>query len=349
VFLKGKKRTWLLVALAFGAGLTALSLWVAGVPGGGSDPLFRGRPESEWIKNIRYDVSDTGQAKEWRSYGEDGVQVLIRGLRNADRPRERAYRRFYKLLPGVIARLLPYPKKDSTRGSRILICALVVDLGKDARSAVPVMARSLRDEDTQVRHHALTFFGWPPVGDAVLSLMGEEEKARILPDLIRVTQESGNRINGLSALKYFPGQRETTIPFLLICLQDSDSRVRILAAEALRRVDPSAAKKAGALAIVLGIAKDPADIRAAQAIDALGKFSDEREAAVPALIECLQSTNTSVACSAVWILEWPNDFRKYADTIVPALTKAAQRTDAVAGYAKVALKRYQSDSDARSQ
>ena len=52
------------------------------------DRIFRGKPESEWINSLKY--YDDAQAKEWKSYGEDGIDVLLRGLKNLDRPGERA-------------------------------------------------------------------------------------------------------------------------------------------------------------------------------------------------------------------------------------------------------------------
>jgi hypothetical protein len=67
--------------------------------------------------------------------------------------------------------------------------------------------------------------------------------------------------------------------------------------------------------------------------------------AVPALIESLQSTNTLVACSALWSLQ---RFKNHADTIIPALKKAAQREDTVGGWAKRTLKPLESEADAKS-
>lgn len=53
-----------------------------------------------------------------------------------------------------------------------------------------------------------------------------------------------------------------------------------------------------------------------------------------------------VACEVVWALEWSlREFKKYAATIVPALSKAAEREDHVGKYARVALKRFQFDRE----
>src|SRR5690349_21720240 len=80
----------------FTLAVAGLIFWSATTPRT-NDPLFRGKAESEWIKNLKY--LDDEQVKEWRGYGEEGVQVLIRGLKNANRPRERMYRQFNRALP----------------------------------------------------------------------------------------------------------------------------------------------------------------------------------------------------------------------------------------------------------
>src|SRR5438132_3281658 len=66
------------------------------------DLLFHVKPESVWINNLKYNHGE--KEKEWRTYGEEGVRVLIRGLERANRPGERIYRRFYYNTPRFIAR-----------------------------------------------------------------------------------------------------------------------------------------------------------------------------------------------------------------------------------------------------
>jgi hypothetical protein len=148
-------------------------------------------------------------------------------------------------------------------------------------------------------------------------------------------------------LKYFPEYRDELAPVLVKALQDSETYVRVYAAEALNRVAPNVAKKAGATSLLVSIAKKSEAEFAAKAIDALGHDGSQPELAVPALIECLQNTNTTLGCEAVWALEWaPAEFTAYSDTIIPALGMAAQRKDNVGGYAKVAQGRWKSRSAA---
>src|SRR5438552_3842216 len=119
-----RRRRWrVAVLLALTAGFTGLVLWLSNVTLINHDPPFHGKPESEWIKNLKY--WDDEQVKEWRAYGEAGVQVLIRGLENANRPGERAYRRYCRLLPASLRRCLPAPKPDATRSTRMCLVSLL--------------------------------------------------------------------------------------------------------------------------------------------------------------------------------------------------------------------------------
>ena len=102
--------------LTFAAVLMFLALWFGKVAAIRPEPLFHGKPESEWIRQLKY--HDDEQVKEWRGYGEEGVQVLIRGLERATHPGERAYRRLNRLLPAFVKRGLPAAKPDSTQATR---------------------------------------------------------------------------------------------------------------------------------------------------------------------------------------------------------------------------------------
>lgn len=340
---------WIGGALALGGvGVTALILWFAGVSLGDSDPLFRGKPESEWIKNLKY--WDAEQVKEWRGYGEEGVQVLIRGLEHADHPGERAYRQFCRRWPWSFARWLPTPKPDSTRSTRMCLVSLLSSLGNDARSATPIMIQALNsDEDDSVRQSTINFFTTSEDEKCLLNLLPAAEKQKLLPALIRGLQNTANwglRNNAANALKWFPEEKKVVAPALVAALQDPQPQVRLLAAEALGRVDPDAAKKAGALSVVIAISKLPDDQVASRAVAALKFFPDEPEPAIRALIESLESTNSLVACQSVWSLEWPPDeYKRYADLVVPALQKAAARTNNVGSYARAALKRWKPKSN----
>lgn len=337
-----------LILLVFAAGLSLLVLWFAGVTIGGSDPLFRDKHESEWIKNLKY--SDDEQVKEWRGYGEEGVQVLIRGLERANHPGQRAYRQLYRSLPGFLMRWVPSPKSDSTRSTRMCLASLLSSLGNDASNAMPVLIRTVvHDEAADVRQCAINFFTASEDDQCLLNHMPVDEKMKLLPGLLRALQDRSNwglRNNAANALQWFPEQRGIVAPALVAALRDPQPQVRVLTAQALIRVDPGMAKKMGAAGVLTAISKDPDDQVAFRAVAAMKYFGSDPQSVVPALIESLKNTNTLVACEAVWVLEWaPPEFKSCRDAVVPALHKAAQRTDNVGGYARAALKRWESAAD----
>jgi hypothetical protein len=343
-----RSRRWrVAVLLAFTAGFTGLVLWLGNVTFVSHDPPFHGKPESEWIKTLKY--SDDEQVKEWRAYGEPGVQVLIRGLESANRPGERAYRKYNRLLPAYLRRWLPAPKPDATRSTRMCLVSLLRSLENDAKSATAVMIRTVKkDEADSVRQSAIGYLTSSENENCLLNKLPAREKRALLPALILAIQDAGNwglRNNAAMALKYYPEQREVVAPVLVNALKDSQPQVRLLAAEALNRIDPDAAKRAGASSIIVAITKNPDDQIAARAVAALGHLGSQPDLAVPALVECLQSTNTLIGCEAVWALEWaPKEFDTYSDTIIPALGNAAQRKDNVGGYARIALAKWTSRS-----
>ena len=137
-------------------------------------------------------------------------------------------------------------------------------------------------------------------------------------------------------------------PVLVKALQDSETLVRLSAVEALNRAAPEVAKKAGATAMLIALTKNPHDRIASIAVAALGRSGIQPDLAVPALIDCLQSTNSLVACTAVWALESaPHEFLAYSGSIIPALWSVAQRKDDVARYARTALVKWESRSEAK--
>jgi hypothetical protein len=74
----------------------------------------------------------------------------------------------------------------------------------------------------------------------------------------------------------------------------------------------------------------------------LGRATNRLDLAVPALLKSLESTNTLVACSAVWALEWASrPFEAHGEEIISALEVASERKDNVGGYAKIAATRWQ--------
>ena len=348
-----RHRRRLLYAVLFLAFVGAM-VWLVWASRGalswGAEPIFRGKPESYWVTNVSYWPSDS-EIKQWQAFGPDGVRVLIRGLEHANRPWERAYRKTYPRiaprLPQALARFLPAPKMDSTRATRMCLISLLSSLGTNASIAEPIMARTLRDEAASVRQLAIGFFTHGEDEKAPLNQLDAKEKRKLLPHFIRdmEDQRSGNwglRNNAALALRYYPEERQVVAPVLVTALSDPVPTVRLVAAGALNHVDPEASRKARAVSVVIPILRDPDDQVAYRAAELLGHMKNEAELAVPALIQALENTNTLVACTAVWAFQSGKQFDQYRQVIVPALNKAAQRKDNVAGYAKAALKHFES-------
>lgn len=334
---------WGAVAICL-IGLVGASLWFGCGALRSRERLFRGKPEKEWIQNLKY--WDDQQVAEWRGYGEEGVQVLIRGLERADRPSERTYRKLYRQAPDFLKRRLPNAKSDSTRVTRHCIVSLLSSLGTNALSAAPIMIRVVRnDEDPNVRQSAINYFNTSEDDTALLNHLPPAQKGALLPAFIRDVQNAGNwglRNNAAISLRYYPEQQGVVAPVLIATLQDSQPQVRQLAAEALNRIAPEAAKKAGATGVLVQVARHTNDQIAFRAVASLGHRGSQPDVAVPALIECLQNTNTLIACEAVWALQWsPPEFQPYAGAIIPALQNAAQRKENVGRYAQTALAQWQ--------
>jgi hypothetical protein len=314
------------------------------------DPLFHGRPESEWIKSIEY-IGDDQQIKQWREFGLEGIGVLVRGLANANHPLERFYCKTYNRiaprLPGVLFRWLPAPKMDSTYWTRMCVVSLLSRLGKDARLATPAMARVLKYEAAEVRTIAMAFFTLPEDENALLSRMEAKEKRKLLPDFIRAAEDTGAiwelRHNAAFALKYYPEQWETAVPVLANALKDPVRQVRQCAAESLNHLARGMRVKAGVAPIIIGVLKDPNDQIAYRAAQLLGEMRQETALAVPALLESLENTNSLVAFTAAQALV---RFTEQTEIVIPALERAAKRTDHAGGPAKWALKQLDSQAAA---
>ena len=331
--------------IAFGIVLTLLLgviTWRLSLP---QEPLFHDRPESEWIKGIVYPVGLSQaqvqeQIQRWRDFGPEGLQVLARALDRppAGRRYRNCYERLSKVLPYSLMRHLRTPGPRISGGPRHCVVVLLDQMGRDAWPVWPSVARMLADEDDFVRQSAINFF---TANDGEFLKEKPREKKKLLPLFIKNLQDTtignwGLRNNAAIALKYYPDHAAIAAPALTKALQDPAPHVRLRAAEALRRVDPESAKKAGAVKVVIPIAQESDDQLASQAVSALGDFQNEPELAVPALIEALRATNTLVACTAVWTLD--RAFHNEAKLIIPEIKKAAERNDSVAGYAKNALR-----------
>jgi HEAT repeat protein len=320
-----------LTRIAFAVVLLAILCIVAWLFLPARDPLFQGKPESAWITNIVYNGSDE-QTKQWQDFGTEGVRVLVRGLNKARHPLERSYRNTYRKLssklPGGLLRLLPDPRADSGRATRMSVVELVAKLGIVADIATPAMARTLEDDEPSIRQLAINYFTDTEDEHCRLNRLEKNEKKKLLPSFIRDAQDSGNwglRNNAVMALRYYPEQREAVTPVLQNALNDKQPQVRLVAADALNHVAPDTIMSAKAVPAIIEDLKNPDDQIAYRAARLLGEMRQEPSLAVPALIEAAACTNNLVAGSALWALgQYPDQ----AKTIEPALLSALKNPSA---------------------
>ena len=213
------------------------------------DPSFRGIAESDWIRTLAYNNDD--QVRQWREFGPEGVQVLIRGLDKAYHPAEILYRKVHRqlrrTLPQMVLAWLPAPRPDATRSARMKITYLLASLSKDAGAATPIMTRALDDEDAGVRQLAITFFTQGEDENALLNRLEPKRKLALLPRFLAAMQDTswGVRNNAAVALRYYPERSETVSAILIKALNDPDPHVRLVAARSLHRVAPDRKVEAG--------------------------------------------------------------------------------------------------------
>lgn len=319
-----RKLNWMVAGLLCALpGAAGFFFWLDADRSEAVDPLFRGKPESEWIKNLKY--SDDEQVKEWRSYGEPGVQVLLRGLEHSNRRGERTYRQLHRRLPGWLARHLPSPKDDATRAMRMDIVALLSSLGDDAKSALPTMNQLLiQDEADSVRQLVINFYNSSEDEKCLLNRLSASEKNPLLPAFIRDAQNTENwglRNNALISLGFYREQRNAVAPVLLRAIHDPQPQVVLVAGTSLNRVAPELITNAGLVKIVAGILANPDDQIAYRAAELLGRMKAEPPVAVPALITALKSSSQLVANDSASALL---AFNEPTNLILPALQEVVE-------------------------
>ena len=344
--MRRKRRIWLFALAMVMAVLVGAITLLMQPP---RDPMFRGQPESEWIKGIVYhmqlsDSESQAQAQRWRELGPDGLRILENGLRPAPGCAYRKlYRRYARKLPQFMVRLLPSPSMDKLAGTRMNVLSLLSRMGQEGRSAWRAVARALEDENDGVRQIAIIYFTRPEDKTAFLNHMPARDKQELLPHFLRALRDGSDgmlRNNAALALGYYPEKAPEVAPTLVVALRDTEPWVRLTASSSLNQVDATAAKKAGVVTVLAALVTNANDQVAARAAHALRGCTNDADRAVAVLIQALHSTNSNVGCNAVWSLEW--EFPGHADTIIPELKKAAERKDNVGGYARSAIKNLES-------
>jgi len=319
-----KKRVWIGSILALCVLMVSVVLYIMLSGDDGRTP-FRGQTEKAWIESIEYNNEE--QIETWRNFGDEGVQVLARGLKRATPVWDRFYRKVHPSVgqnaPAFLVNILPKPKEDATRALRMRIVQLLAALSKDAMGALSVMTDALEDEQGTVRALAITYFTWGEDDAVLLNQLKTTQRDRLLPIFIGLAHDpkhSSVRNNAFLALRYFPEAKTALQPVLTQGLKDPDTKVRLMALDTFEGIDPASAILKGGVPVaieILGQADGQAAHRATAAA-ILGRLHAAPELSIPALLQAVQGQESFVADTATRAL---GDFPVHAADILPSLKK----------------------------
>ncbi|MEN9678028.1 MAG: hypothetical protein RIS76_3924 [Verrucomicrobiota bacterium] len=302
---------WLLPAfLAVGA-----TVWLWPVP----ERFFRGKPERQWIAELKLEY-DPEQQSLWKSFGDDGIRMLVRAYWTSYGSSKyvwhRTYRRLSRILPDAVLRLFPSPAGIVSWGPRCTLMSHLGSLEDPNGLGLHVATLALDDLDPGARAGALIYFTHGTLHNVPLTRMDSRTKTRLLPRFLAALQDRDwiVRNNAVCALRFFPEAASVVVPALSQALLDPNPEVQLAAASILPEVATDRVTKRAAVSVIIAILASPNDQIAWQAAEALGELGVEPEIAVPALMATLGSTNALVAETAVGALErfssWPAGSRQ---------------------------------------
>jgi len=277
---------------------------------------FHGHPESWWFTNITYRASNE-EIYQWRSYGPEGVQVLIHALERGNRQRDQAYVWLWRRAPASLRDRLPTPANN--RAIRMCAGSMLGLLGADAKPAVPALLENLKiEKDDSVRQIVLGCF------EGLLKALGDQEKQKLLPIFLdsAKSRDAGVRNNALVALQFYP-QDPRVLPVMTGALKDGDVGVRLTAAKMLDQMDHQAALKAGVVVVVVECLTNAQTSShswiAAESAFFLGHLKSDPGLVVPALIGTLHDPDTYARGNSAYSL---GQFGPQARAAIPELLKA---------------------------
>lgn len=233
------------------------------------DPVYNGKRLSDWVKVYEQDLLTTTMSVETkeavRHLGTNVVPMLLRELRAKDSPlkdklvalaqrqhwfkiqhisarahRGAAQRGFEALgaegksaVPGLIEM---YKQNRADPEMRICILCSLTFIGPEAKPSIPTLLQELGDTNDRVIVYIIM----------VLAKIHSEPQW-VVPALISKLEHPSPDVRGWAAgtLGLFGSDARSAIPALSKSQDDSDSGVKHLAREALTKIDPEAAAKAG--------------------------------------------------------------------------------------------------------
>jgi HEAT repeat protein len=229
---------WLAIALLGALGIT----WL--IPAGRlilegwfhQEPIYRGKPTRYWTRCLtESDNSFTETIELLKRDPAGAAPMLIEALGDTD-PETRLK---VAMALGALGRPAVPALSEALRHpdplARINAARALLRIGPEAREAIPALAQALRDDDPLVDKMVI----------AALERIGVEA-VPILHEALRERKEVSIRAGILASLARLGPQAKETVPTLVAIFKDADDdRLQELAGEALRRVDPQEAAKAG--------------------------------------------------------------------------------------------------------
>lgn len=237
------------------------------------DPVVHGKRKSVWIKNLVNDFRLSDPDAAWRSLGPEAVPILLEAAETKPGPLAKAYAKVWSKLSLSVQSNLP-PPFDYAR-IRSAAAAMLCSPRMEANVPFSVLTNLLQDEKWTVRMNTLGYCYY------VLLPKSKPEKAQLLPLLVTATRdpERAVRMCAVNCLGFYPENRDLLLPLLTKALEDVFPDVRIRAAMAFYKLDPTAAERAGALAVAVDCLQSNGPFGsgglAAQFLQELGKMPDE--------------------------------------------------------------------------
>lgn len=263
------------------------------------EPVYEGRPISEWIEQLTGVVGNQAGAVASHTLpkliqqkpGKEIVPYLGGALRRGTSVKDRFYAWIHPKLPAALLKKLPVPNPNRDAQLRYRAGLILYYLGPDSGKAVTPLTRALRDENMDVRR----------IAAAALGNIGGDAK-RAGPDLIAASGDPSADVRR-AALKALAGVEDDPAIVVSVAarlLKDPDDGVRTEAAQLLKELGSKAGAAVRPLVESLSDTND--DVFRFSAM-ALGRIGPDAREAVPALRLALRDRGPDSETTIRWALK----------------------------------------------
>jgi HEAT repeat protein len=147
---------------------------------------------------------------------------------------------FVKVAGHGLDAILERLKNPSNSTNWLFTAEAIAFLGTNGAPAIPLLIPALENANARVREKALDAL-------SAIHMSPELTVPAILPLVAAANTNAGQRVIALTILRNLGQGARPVVPLttLLQALQDPDENIRIHATNALRQIDPEAARKAG--------------------------------------------------------------------------------------------------------